>query len=162
MSFSLYIREKIRVLYVKMIREKASPEYIARGWAIGMFWGLAMPLGAQLIFSIPCSFLFRGSKIGAVFGTMMTNPVTIFVIYPTQYWIGSRILGGPHTLHEWSVEALLDLKWDVITPFFVGGSLLGLVLAIPTYYGVLALVKRHRLRKRRKHADNADKTDLHR
>jgi len=145
-----------------MIREKAPPEYIARGWAIGMFWGLTMPLGAQLIFSIPCAFLFKRSKIGAVFGTMMTNPITIFFIYPAQCLVGNRILGGDLKFdavkdllksvvsHEQSWKALLDLKWDVITSFLVGGSLFGLILAFPTYYGVLALVKRHRSRKHTK------------
>jgi len=144
-----------------MIREKASPEYIARGWAVGMFWGFATPLGVQLIFSIPCSFLLKGSKIGAVFGTLLTNPVTIFFVYPIQCWVGNRILGGNLTfnavkdvlktaLNDRSLQALFDLKWDVIASFLVGGSLFGILLAVPTYYGVLALVNRHRLRKRAK------------
>ena len=159
-----YIREKTRRLYFKMVREKASPEYIARGWTIGMFWGLAAPLGVQLIFSIPCAFLFKGSKIGAVLGTVpLTNIITVFFIYPVQCWIGNRILGGNLTLcavkdalkpvlHDPSLQtlyqALKDLSWDMFFAFFVGGILFGLIVAIPTYYGVLALVKRYRSRKR--------------
>jgi len=158
-----YIREKTRRLYFKMVREKAPPEYIARGWAIGMFWGLASPLGLQLIFSIPCAFLFKGSKIGAVLGTVpLTNIITVFFIYPFQCWIGNRILGGDLTLcsikgalqhvldnpsSRTLCQALKDLSWDMFFAFFVGGIFFGFILAVPTYYGVLVLVKRYRSRK---------------
>lgn len=160
MNLSLYVRERIRWLYNKMVREKASPEYVARGWAIGMFWGCFAPLGTQLACSIPCAFLFRGSKIGATFGTLLTNQVTIFFIYPVQCWIGNRILGGNLTfrtvkealkslLQEKSIEALWDLKMEVFAAFFAGGLLFALILTPPTYFVVLSQVKRHRLRSGR-------------
>ena len=159
MNFNLYVQDKIRLLYVKMIREKASPEYIARGWAVGMFWGCFAPLGTQLACSIPCSFLLRGSKVGAVFGTMLTNHITIFFVYPIQCWIGNRILGGSLTLgavrdalkallQEKRLEALWDLKTEIVTAFFAGGLLFALVLTPPTYFIVLTLVKRYRSHKR--------------
>ena len=158
-----YVREKARRLYLKMVREKAPPEYIARGWAIGMFWGLASPLGVQLVFSIPCAFLLKGSKIGAMLGTVpLTNIVTVFFIYPIQCWVGNRILGGnltfcaandalKHVLHDPSFrtfhQALRDLSWDILFAFFAGGIFFGLIVAVSTYYSVLALVKRYRSRK---------------
>ena len=164
MKIFLHIREKFRRLYFKMVREKASSGYIARGWAIGMFWGLAAPLGLQLLFSIPCAFLLRGSKIGAVLGTVpLTNIVTVFFIYPVQCWIGNRILGGNLTLYAVNdalqpvlydpslrtlCQAVRDLSWDMLFAFFAGGILLGVIVVFPTYYGVLVLVKRYRLRKR--------------
>ena len=61
---------------MKIVREKASPEYIARGWAIGMFFGCLIPFGFQLICSIPAAFILKGSKIGATLGTLLTNPVS--------------------------------------------------------------------------------------
>jgi len=161
MTFISYIRDKTRFLYLKMIREKASPEYIARGWAIGMFFGLAAPLGVQLIVSIPFAFLFKGSKIGAALGTVpITNPITVFAIYPVQCLVGNFILRGNLTrcaveealksvLSEKSFQALQVLSWDILFAFLVGGVLFGILVAVPTYYGVLALVKRHRSRKRR-------------
>ena len=158
MSLNLYVREKIRFLYVKMVREKASPEYIARGWAIGMFCGCCIPLGLQLPCSIPCSFLLRGSKIGATVGTLLTNHFTVFFIYPIQCWVGNRILGGNLTLadvkegikvllHEKSFEALWDLKRAVVAAFFAGGLLFALVLTPLTYFIVLTLVRRYRSRR---------------
>ena len=166
MKIFSYIREKARRFYFKMVKEKAPSEYIARGWAIGMFWGLAAPLGLQLFFSVPCAFLLRGSKIGAVLGTVpLTNIVTVFFIYPVQCWIGNRILGGnltlyavndalQHILHDPSIQtfyqALKDISWDMLFAFFTGGILLGLIAGFSTYYGVLALVKEYRLHKGKK------------
>ena len=80
--------------YMKAVRDKGTPEYIARGWAIGMFVGFAVPFGLQLAISIPLSFLLKGSKLGAVLGTFTTNHFTIFIIYPVQCWVGNRILCG--------------------------------------------------------------------
>ena len=44
-----WIKEKWRRLCEQILREKASPQFIARGWAIGMFYGCLIPFGFQLI-----------------------------------------------------------------------------------------------------------------
>ena len=75
-----FLKRKLILLYLKIVREKASPEYIARGWAIGMFYGCLIPFGFQLICSIPTAFLLKGSKIGASVGTLITNHFSVFII----------------------------------------------------------------------------------
>lgn len=87
------VREKLNAFYNRIVGEQATPEYIARGWAIGMFWGCICPFGLQLIFSIPTSFLLKGSKIGATVGTFITNHFTVFLIYPLQTYAGCLITG---------------------------------------------------------------------
>ena len=59
------VRRKALRLYLRIVHEKATPEYIARGWAIGMFYGCLIPFGLQLALSIPTAFLLKGSKVGA-------------------------------------------------------------------------------------------------
>lgn len=165
MSVSTYIKRKLHKFYNKIVLEKAPPEYIARGWAIGMFFGCTIPFGLQLLCSIPCSFLFKGSKIGATLGTLITNHFTILIIYPVQCWIGNHIIGGSMTLdkiksvmqdvlkkQEWS--ALLDLGSELVASFFIGGFLLAAITTPLTYYGIKKLVinyrnaKEHRKQKR--------------
>ncbi|MBQ6669322.1 MAG: DUF2062 domain-containing protein, partial [Deltaproteobacteria bacterium] len=53
MGWKESFKYKILRLYSKMLHEKASPEFIARGWAIGVFYGCILPFGVQLLFSIP-------------------------------------------------------------------------------------------------------------
>ena len=68
-----WIRRQWQRLREKILGEKASPEFIARGWAIGMFYGCAIPFGFQLILSIPTAILLKGSKIGATVATFVTR-----------------------------------------------------------------------------------------
>ena len=61
-------RRLFRYYYNKAVSEKGTPEYVARGWAIGMFIGFAVPFGLQLMVSVPLAFLLKGSKLGSVVG----------------------------------------------------------------------------------------------
>lgn len=165
MKLGKFLKRKYLELYAKMVREKASPEYIARGWAIGMFCGCAIPFGLQLPVSIPSAFILKGSKIGSVLGTLLTNHFTIWVIYPIQCYVGNRLIGGSlsydsvkaamdQLIDEQSVRKLLELGPDLTKSFFVGGALLAAVMTPITYYGVKNLVIRRRAHKR-KAAENA-------
>lgn len=161
MGFGNYIKRKYLAICAKIVSEPASPEYIARGWAIGMFYGCAFPFGFQLILSIPTAFLLRGSKIGASVGTLITNHFTIFVIYPAQCFVGNRLIGGKLSYQdicnalagvfaEESWQELFMIGGELIASFFIGGALLTLVLTPLTYFGVKSLVIRRRARKKRR------------
>ena len=161
LGFSGYIKRKYLTLCVKIVRETATPEYIARGWAIGMFYGCAIPFGFQLVLSLPTAFLLRGSKIGASIGTLITNHFTIFLIYPVQCIVGNRLIGGRLSypqikeamnalVNEQSYGKLFSMGGELVASFFIGGALLAAVMTPLTYYAVKSLVVRRRLRKERR------------
>ena len=172
MSAGHWFRKKWRKFYLKIVREKAPPEYIARGWSIGMFFGCVIPIGGQLLFSIPTAFLLKGSKIGAVLGTFITNQVTVFFIYPLQCYAGALLLGldGSHSkekvgdmivaLKEFSflhpsldpIEKFLNVAGDLAGAFFLGGGIMAAVLTPLTYVVVKRMVVAYRIRteKRRR------------
>ncbi len=142
-------------LYRKMVNEAGSVDYIARGWALGMLIGCIVPMGLQLLISIPLSFVFKASKIGAGLGTLLTNPLTVWFIYPAQCWLGERLLGGGHDFGTLStlladvvenptLAGLRALGGHLLTAFLLGGVLFALVLTPLTYYGVRAAVTRVR------------------
>ena len=154
-------------MYIKIVREKATPEYIARGWAIGMFYGCLIPFGFQLICSIPTAFLLKGSKIGATVGTFITNHFTIFIIYPAQCYVGNKIMGGNLTfaatkqvmkdlLEKQNYEALLALGWDLVIAFFIGGALLTAIMTPVTYIFVKRLVAAFQARKNQKQISSGE------
>ena len=159
MNVSKWIKRKSFWLYAKIVKEKASPEYIARGWAIGMFYGCLIPFGLQLVLSIPTSFILKGSKIGATLGTLITNHFTIFIIYPVQCYVGSKLTGGNITfpkveeamsgiIREQSWKSLMDLGSELVLSFFIGGALLTLIMTPITYFFVKKLVCSYREKKR--------------
>ena len=143
------IKERLRALRARMVAERGSPEYVARGWALGMFIGCSVPFGVQLLVSVPLSFPLKAGKIGAVAGTFITNPITIFFIYPAQTWAADKLLGGNLSYAkleglEWSWHTVTALGVDVFAAFFLGGFILAMVLSPITYFVVRALVVRWR------------------
>ena len=150
----------LKYLYVKMVRDKGTPDYIARGWALGMFVGCVIPVFCQLIIAIPLSFVFRGSKIGAALGTFITTPPTAVFIYPVQIWLGNKIIcgnlasdSGTRLLEIFNSESLGFVeKWSafgemgtsLVAAFFAGGIAWALVMTPLTYFGVRQLVVRYR------------------
>jgi len=150
-----WLKEKLSALYDKIVKERKSAEFIARGWALGVFVGSVIPFGIQIYIAVPLSFLLKGSKIGALTGTLISNPLTILFLYPAQCWMGSRLLGkdisweaisdamkGVLTQQDWS--SLSQLSGHLVTSFFAGGLMLAAVCTPLTYFFVLHLVRNYR------------------
>ena len=150
-----WLKEKLSALYDKIVKERKSAEFIARGWALGVFVGSVIPFGIQIYIALPLSFLLKGSKIGALTGTLISNPLTILFLYPAQCWMGSRLLGkdisweaisdamkGVLTQQDWS--SLSQLSGHLVTSFFAGGLMLAAVCTPLTYFFVLHLVRNYR------------------
>ncbi len=137
-------------LYEKMVKDPLPPEDVAAGWALGMFVGCAVPFGLQLLVSIPLALIMRVSKIGATVGTLITNPVTIFFIYPAQTWAVNKVLfGGSLSFErlmavEWTWEKVRQLGAEAMASFFLGGLFLAIILTPITYFVVKRIVVLHR------------------
>ena len=145
-----------RRLKTRMVKEQLPPEDIAAGWALGVFVGCAVPFGLQLIISIPLAMMMRVSKVGATLGTFITNPVSIFFIYPAQTFVVNRLLFRGSLTYaklagtEWTWVAVRRLGAEVMASFFLGGFLLAIVLTPLAYFSVKRIVIRARaLRERR-------------
>ena len=150
-----WLKAKLSELYDKIVKERKSSEFIARGWALGVFVGSVIPFGIQIYIALPLSFLLKGSKIGALTGTLISNPLTILFLYPAQCWMGSRLLGkdiswdaisealkGVLTHQDWS--SLSQLSGHLVTSFFAGGLMLAAVFTPLAYFFVLHLVRNYR------------------
>ena len=146
--------EYIRELKRKMVRDPLPPEDVAAGWALGMFVGCSVPFGLQLLVSIPLALMMRVSKVGATLGTLITNPVSIFFIYPAQTWVMYNIIFGHRELKElptqWTWASVRALGTDVLVSFLLGGLALALILSPITYFAVKRFVIRHRAKASRK------------
>ena len=161
-------RRLFRYYYNKAVREQGTPEYVARGWAIGMFIGFAVPFGLQLMVSVPLAFLLKGSKLGSVVGTLATNHFTIFIIYPFQCWLGSHLIGNPlsfadisskmeQVIENQDYETLFGLGKDIIAAFFIGGFLLAFISTPICYFVVKNMVIQYRLNKEKRRLKKLEK-----
>ena len=154
-----------RLLRRKMVRDPLPPEDVAAGWALGMFIGCSVPFGLQLIVSVPLAMMMRVSKIGATLGTFITNPLTIWIIYPAQTmamgWLLGRDFSWDYILKamrgvaknsDW--KTLLSLSGDVVVCFLLGGLALAIILTPITYFAVRTMVRSHRSRREQKNGNS--------
>jgi len=139
----------------RMLKDPLPPEDVAAGWALGVFIGCSIPFGMQLVISVPLALMMRVSKFGATLGTFITNPVTIFVIYPFQTWLANRLFFGGTLAFgklcemEWTWPAVQKLGAEAIASFFLGGFLNAIVLTPIAYFLVSRFVRSHRRRRRK-------------
>lgn len=138
-----------RALFLKLMRTQASPASLARGVALGLFIGLLIPMGLQILVVLPLAFLLKAAKIPAVAFTFVTNHVTVFFIYPVQCWIGSYMMFHPISMTtlegklqglihapdmQSAMEAVAKMGLWLGGSFFLGGLLFGAVAGIIGYF----------------------------
>jgi uncharacterized protein (DUF2062 family) len=119
--------------------------------AFGIFMGMTPTIPFHTIIAIALALAFKASKITAkitaAVGTWICNPLTIYFIYNYCYKIGSLILGLDHKTKLLGpvVEAInhgeflniittiLGGGGMVVAAFLLGGIVLGILFAVPSY-----------------------------
>jgi uncharacterized protein len=119
---------------------------VARGVAIGLFFGLLLPL-AQFLFAVAFAIWLRGHVAVAAAATFVTNPLTFAPLYWLAHRIGSALLGSSRAearaharMVEEKVEATaaaegwLTATWEAVVS---AGAPLLLGLAVLAVAGAL-------------------------
>ncbi|MBP6513830.1 MAG: DUF2062 domain-containing protein [Steroidobacteraceae bacterium] len=69
----------------------ATEATVARGIAIGLFFGLLLPFG-QIVAALTLATVARANLAAAVLATFITNPLTIPLVYAVGYYVGQSIV----------------------------------------------------------------------
>lgn len=141
----MQISEKIRQVLV--IQEP--PRRIAVAFAVGLFLGMSPLLGVHTILALAVAWLFKLNKFVTLMGVFVTNPWTIVPIYSFGTWLGARIIGMDTVLPsiDWSHITLVSFFEGfrpLVTPFFLGTTVLGLVCAVMSYALIILAIRRRR------------------
>jgi len=130
-----------KLLLLRFIRLQGTPHEISKGVALGIFIGMTPTFGFQMAIAVFFAWLLRESKLAAVLGVWITNPVTAPVIYALEYETGRAMLRMPHFgLPETLTFATLgQLSWDVLLPFFLGSAIWSVFSWIAAYWICLKL-----------------------
>ena len=161
-----------------------SPTRIARGVAFGVFTSFSPFFGFHIILALVMAKILRGNLIAAVAGTAIGNPLTFPFIIGGALTLGTFILGRDPADHDlnrvgyafreafqsmWvSFKALFgfghsqmaglgDFMSEVMLPYFLGGTLIGLAFAIPAFYITKPLILAYQKLRRKKLAKKAKK-----
>lgn len=136
----------LKTLIKKLVRVDDSPKRIARGVAIGVFWGIIPTFGFAILFSLPTAVLLRANKFSAILGTFVANPFTTPFIYAFEYKIGQLVLKTTPLPFSWSLfrlENLLNLSRSLL----VGSFLLATGMTLVTYFLTFRIVLGYRRKK---------------
>ena len=135
------LQRLIKYIYIRFVRLRSAPQAIARGLAAGVFAGSYPLFGLQTILGVAIAAAIRGNKIVAAAGTWISNPLTYVPIYAFNYQVGRWLLGQPPetSLTERSPQEWMSLGLDITIALLVGSTLVGIILALASYYGGLYL-----------------------
>lgn len=158
----------LRRLYFKVMQQEGTPESVGRGIAIGLFTGFVLPIGTQTLPALFLAFLFKANKALTWLFTCVSNPVSIFVLYPIQCYTGSWLIFRPMSFAELNNKfgaianadgmkaaalAFWDLGSEIMITFFVGGLFYGTICAVAGYWIGARLVRLYRKRKEKKRVE---------
>ncbi|MBE0477564.1 DUF2062 domain-containing protein [Candidatus Aerophobetes bacterium] len=129
---------KLKRVFKRALLANDSPEKLARGFAIGVFWGVMPTFGFAILFSLPTSVLFKANRLTAIMGTFISNPLTstFFMIQGT--YLGNFILRAapiPFTRELLTLTRLLQIS----RALFLGTLILAGGIAVLSY-GLFLLV----------------------
>ncbi len=121
---------------------------IARGLAIGMFFGFLLPFG-QGVAAGALAIGLRANLPAAVLATFVSNPLTTPAILVGAYYTGLGVLREPMVLPALALDTgWLESIRAMGGPLLVGLPLLAIVFTVLTYFGVQLVWRVSVLRKR--------------
>ena len=135
---------------------------VARGVAVGAFFGLMIPV-AQIPAAAIASLLLRGNLWIAAVSTLISNPFTYAPLYYFAYRLGARIIDAPvpaaieaeTAAAPMAVIDSMAQAWSWLSgigqPLLLGMSIMAVSAAILGYLGV-HIVWRLRVRYKRRAA----------
>ncbi|MFA6411278.1 MAG: DUF2062 domain-containing protein [Syntrophales bacterium] len=146
------IKKRSKEFYHRFISLKGEPANIAMGMAIGVFIGVTPTIPFHTAMIIAVGVLFKQNITAGYLGSwLISNPVTIPVLYFCQYELGSIILGlqkSTWALNDFSLEGVMNLGWHILFPLLTGGIITAPFFAVTAYFLTRRFVVVLRERKR--------------
>lgn len=146
------LRRRIRYCYVQLRRLPGDPRKIAAGMALGVFIGVTPTMPFHMISALALAQLLNISRVAAVMGCWICNPLTVAPFYYFSFKIGKWLLypGYPLSLPaSFDLRELLRLGWEVNLALQLGGVILAAPFGMVAYFLTLKAVQRYRRCRRR-------------
>ncbi len=134
----------MRTWVKNLLKVRDTPEALARGLAVGFFFGVSFFWGLQIALAVLVSHLARGNKVVAAAMTAISNPATTIPLYSLCYFVGHLVIGGEDTLPNFatvhSIQGFIELGPHFFVTMLVGTTLVGAVGAVIVYFSASRLL----------------------
>lgn len=164
-----------------------SPEKIAAGIGIGVFFSFTPFFGFHILLAMLFAKIFRSNVFSAVAGTFFGNPLTFPLIIATSFGLGKFMVGGRDPSHEFGsiknafaeafkgmwhtikslfgyghseMDRLVAFWHDVFFPYLVGGIIPGVALGIVSYYFSIPFIRAYQTLRRKRLAEKRRKNSI--
>jgi uncharacterized protein len=139
----------------KVLAQPGSERSLARGFAVGLFWGFSPFWGLKTLLGLATAWIFRGNFVACLVGLTLHDiylPLLPLVL-EAQYLLGCLCLQRQPIGFEAVIKLVQSgpqawLSWSTFTnlgqPLLLGAFAMGLLGAIVGYFCMLGLV--HKLR----------------
>lgn len=144
---------------LRLLAIRDTPEAIAGGVAIGVFFGFTPLFGLKTLFAIFFAWLTGSNILAAVISGALHDVILPFmpIIYRWEYSVGYWLLSHPHhwppPLSHLRLESGAWRHWttffSVGKPLLIGGCVCAAPISLACFFITRAIVARH---QRKKHA----------
>ena len=117
------------------------PKTTALSIAVGIFIGIAVPMGFQVWAMVLLLLVIRYNLVIASIVSLISNPLTVLPIYYVVISFGEFVLGIDFPwelfysfLDDPGLEKILEFGGKGIVVFFTGSLLIGTITSIPAYF----------------------------
>jgi uncharacterized protein len=136
------------------MRLREEPRELALGMALGIFSAMLPIIPLHIALAIGLAILFRASKITAIVGCWVSNPLNWYVFYFLNYQIGAFVLrfsednqglyAAMRAIREshgkWElISRITSSSGHIFAAFIIGGLIMGTISAVPSYFIFLKL-----------------------
>ena len=151
------IRRWLHEHSLKLLAIRDTPEAIAGGVAIGIFFGFMPVFGLKTLSAIFFAWLTRSNILAAVISGALHDVIlpAMPAIYVWQYDLGYWLLSSPHhwppPLHKMRIEGPAWHFWTTFfsigKPLLVGGAIFSTPASIIAFFVSKRIVERHQRKK---------------
>jgi uncharacterized protein (DUF2062 family) len=145
------LKKRFRTFYERFISLKGEPAQIAAGLAIGVFVGVTPTIPFHTAIIVLIGLLFRQNITAGYLGAwIISNPLTVPLLYVAQYELGRFLLGMERSrfeLADYTLGSITTLGWEILLPLLTGGILMAPFFAVAAYFVARRLITTIRTRR---------------
>jgi uncharacterized protein (DUF2062 family) len=162
--FSEYFSVQLRRFKRNLTQIRDTPHAVAGGVAIGVLCGFTPLLGFKTLLALLAAWLCRCSKLAAILAVTFHDILLPLMplILRWQFQVGYYLITSPHQLppklryKHLHFENYISWKTlHILWPTFVGSIVLGVPIAVGTYFIVFQILKRAQAVRARHDHQNA-------
>jgi uncharacterized protein len=145
------ISERLRQRVHKALGVGGDPRRLAAAWAVGVAIALSPFIGFHTVLALLAAVVLRLNKIEVLLGTLVINPWTLPIYFPSAVLVGRRITGmeisslaipDPERIFHMAMwREQIDWLRPVLVSWAVGGLLAAVVGGSLTYFVSLRLIR---------------------